>query len=278
MSIELLLHPITAAEVKRIIQHPPHAVGILGVAGAGKSALAAHLAQELLELDDIADHPAVRFISGSEGIEAVRTIKAFLSLKVPGRAAVRRIVIIEGADSLGVDAQNALLKTLEEPPADTVVILTATQRSHLLPTIISRIHAVRVLPLSKDQCHAVSEHNKEDLNKAYSLSGGNAGLFLGLLEESEQHELLAGVNLAKQFLGQSIYERLCSIDNLSKDKENLFLLIEGLEVCLHAALKVGKQQSLKKLHKKLDTTCQARGYLEHNVQSKLVLTNLATSL
>jgi DNA polymerase-3 subunit delta' len=59
----------------------------------------------------------------------------------------RIVAIIDGADSMNVSAANALLKTLEEPPGETVIIMIASNMASLLPTVVSRLRAVRFAPL-----------------------------------------------------------------------------------------------------------------------------------
>lgn len=61
-----------------------------------------------------------------------------------------KVVVIDEADYLGVEAQNALLKTLEEPPVNSVIILICTSREALLPTVISRCQVVRFRPLANE--------------------------------------------------------------------------------------------------------------------------------
>lgn len=75
---------------------------------------------------------------GSLGIELVRELKEKLSLK--GVAAGHRVAVILEAQNLTPEAQNALLKTLEDPGPKTTLILTATHRHELLPTIVSRCY------------------------------------------------------------------------------------------------------------------------------------------
>lgn len=59
----------------------------------------------------------------------------------------RRVAVIDDADYLTIESSNCLLKTLEEPPPGAVLILLATSRSRLLPTILSRTQVVRFAPL-----------------------------------------------------------------------------------------------------------------------------------
>jgi DNA polymerase III delta prime subunit len=74
---------------------------------------------------------------GSIGIDAVREIKNFLWQK-PNMSA-RRTLIIDNADLLTTEAQNALLKITEEPPASSLLILVTSDVESLLPTIVSRL-------------------------------------------------------------------------------------------------------------------------------------------
>ncbi|HVO28897.1 MAG TPA: hypothetical protein VMT81_02875 [Candidatus Paceibacterota bacterium] len=75
--------------------------------------------------------------SGSIGIDAVRDIKNFLWRKP--NASPRRTLIIDDADLLTTEAQNALLKITEEPPASSLLILITSDITGILPTIQSRL-------------------------------------------------------------------------------------------------------------------------------------------
>ena len=191
---------------------------------------------------------------------------------------MRRVVIIENSDQLGHEAQNALLKTLEEPPSDTVIILTASQQSHLLQTIRSRVRVLTVLPLQKDTCLELEGYTALDLNKAYALSGGFAGSFMALLANSSDHPLTLAVELAKAFLAKTPYERLSTVDTLAKDKEQAKSLLIGLEKCLYAALRSAKTASVNTIHTKMDVVMAAQRSIEHSVNTKLLLSALSVRL
>ncbi len=82
-------------------------------------------------------------------IDAVRNMQKFLSLQ-PFEAKTK-VVIIDGADAMRSEAQNCLLKTLEEPPAHSILILTTSNSSALLPTIRSRCQPVPFHRLKPDE-------------------------------------------------------------------------------------------------------------------------------
>ena len=81
-------------------------------------------------------------------IDQIRRLLDSLSKKPYGRG--RRIVLIADAHGMNPEAGNALLKMLEEPPANTILILTTNQTSDLLPTIVSRCQRIRFRPLPSD--------------------------------------------------------------------------------------------------------------------------------
>jgi len=79
------------------------------------------------------------------GIDQVRALQHEVNLKpYEGRW---KVAIIAGAEELSLEAANALLKTLEEPPPQVVLILTATSSEALLPTIVSRCQLITLRPL-----------------------------------------------------------------------------------------------------------------------------------
>lgn len=96
------------------------------------------------------NHPDVRVISPEkEGqsvkIADIRSLITDTGLKP--YEAVRKIYIVDQADDLTEEASGALLKTLEEPSADSTIILISESPSRLLPTIRSRCQVVKMLPL-----------------------------------------------------------------------------------------------------------------------------------
>lgn len=98
-------------------------------------------------------HPDVYTLSVPEGktlipVDSVRELLASLSDRAFSGG--KRVVLIDQADSLGPAGQNALLKTLEEPPENTVFILCVTSVNSLLPTVISRSQTVRFSPMDEE--------------------------------------------------------------------------------------------------------------------------------
>jgi DNA polymerase-3 subunit delta' len=101
-----------------------------------------------LFIEDLARARAERPTAAYLSIEQVRRVRAQLAMR-PVRGA-HKICVIEPAERLTPDAQNALLKTLEEPAGTATLILVTSNPDALLPTIRSRCQCVRFAPLADD--------------------------------------------------------------------------------------------------------------------------------
>lgn len=95
---------------------------------------------------------------GSISIKHVRALKVWAHQK-PFEAP-KKAVLIPEAQNLTLPAQHALLKTLEEPPGDTIIILTTPNASILIATIVSRCQLVTLKHSSRVQQNPASEDNK----------------------------------------------------------------------------------------------------------------------
>jgi DNA polymerase-3 subunit delta' len=105
---------------------------------------------------DAGIHPDVLFISPESGqirIEEIRAVDEILSLKAfEGRT---KVVVVDDAETMNQYAANAFLKTLEEPPSDSLIILVSSKPDRLPDTIQSRCSRINFTPLSHEACGRV---------------------------------------------------------------------------------------------------------------------------
>ncbi|MGR3637394.1 MAG: DNA polymerase III subunit delta' [Shimia sp.] len=109
-------------------------------------------------------------------VNEVREMASFLHMSAADGG--RRVVIVDSADEMNVNAANALLKMLEEPPERTTMLLISHQPSRLLSTIRSRCRELRFNPLSPEDMHAAMEqagHAADDTPALSELSAGSVG-------------------------------------------------------------------------------------------------------
>lgn len=128
-------------------------------------------------------------------VEVAQQVVANLALR-PARGR-GRVCLIDEADSLNEESANCLLKSLEEPPPGSVLILLATSTDTQLPTILSRCQVVRFKPLSSADLKLVlieqGVTDPADLERLVRLSGGCVGRALALSDKTVaefRHSLL----------------------------------------------------------------------------------------
>lgn len=280
---DLALHPLTRQQIEAYVSAPSHALLLTGPSGSGKRTLASSLVETVLELPEngFASHPYGLLIAPEAegkaiGIEAVRQLEQFLARKVPGKAEYDRAIIIENAHLLTLEAQNALLKTLEEPPAGTIVVLTVSYPQAVLPTIRSRAQAIPVTRLERlglTDYFSNKGFSKPDINQAYAISGGLPGLMYALLSEAD-HPLKVATERARQLLSQSSYQRLLSVDELAKQRALATDITFILQQMAHVSLQTATGQAAKKWQAVLSASYNTAEALAGSAQPKLALTNL----
>ena len=238
-------------------------------------------------------HPDFIFVAPQKRtiqIDQVRDLQKSLSL-TPSLS-LTKVVIINDAHCLNVQAQNCLLKTLEEPKNKAIFILISSMSDILLPTIKSRCETLKFYPLKEEEIKNTIKIPQELLG--YSL--GRPGVALDFL--ANQNNFLAFqdyLNTAKNFLTGSLLDRLLFIKNLysktkdeetkeaDKKREDCFLLLESMMWHLRKSLwqrvdDKTKENALLKTKNAIELTQEAISLLQTtNVSPRLLLENLILS-
>lgn len=131
--------------------------------------------------------PARKRLRAVITVDEVRRLRGFFGLSAAGGG--RRVVIVDSADEMNLNAANALLKVLEEPPAGAVLLLVSHQPARLLPTIRSRCRLLRLHALDPGEMAealAAAGAQPPEGSEAVALaelSGGSVGEALRLLAQ-----------------------------------------------------------------------------------------------
>lgn len=282
--MKILAHSSTDSNINNFINNPTNGLIIYGAVGSGKDTVRKYISSKLVDKSYLERYKLV-MDAKIEGIDEIRSILRELSIKTVGNDQLRRVVIIKNAQHMSHEAQNALLKTVEEPPEDTLIFIQTTEINNILPTIQSRMQRMHIKPISKDQAIKYYDNYDKDLViKAWMISMGNIGLLYGLLESDFNEPLIKNIEIAKQVLKSSVYERFLLLDKLLKDKEfDPQMLLDGMQRLLFSALEISINNNtdkniILKNTKRLQKINECKKFLSGNVQPKLVLTGLFYSL
>ncbi len=293
-----------------------HAYIFAGPAGVGKKLAAVNFAKALNCLADSGEKPCDACIScrkidasnhpdvfllkpekeGSHlGIDKVREVIKNIGLK-PYEGKVKAY-IIDDAASLTQEAQNALLKTLEEPPSDSVIIFIAESSGDLFPTIESRSQVVKFLPLKAGDIREILKTvHKLKIGRAEVLSRIANGSLASALRLNEKKFFEKRSSVLKGLVDGSFFDS--DFDGLTKSDTLVFLdtmLTWYRDILIAKA--AGKPESLLVNVDKLDIIEEEAkrydfgfldniikqiiltgSFLEQNVNPKLALSVLGASI
>ncbi len=192
---------------KKLIQNEAlgHAYIFYGPENIGKTTVAKGLANYLesgkFEISEkpLQDSKVFSPENGLIGIDQMRELKVFLSRKPI--ISKRKVVIIESANLLNDQAQNALLKSAEEPPKDSLIIITMQNPESLIPTLASRFQKIYFgEPSSKKVMAFFEKENRKDFKEAVEMFGGKVGLIFSHFESDKFREEITSI---KKYLSAS---------------------------------------------------------------------------
>ncbi len=205
----------------------PHAIIIEGDYGTGRHTLAKFLSNAAVgEQADLSNHPDITLIAPEEkkkniAVSQIRDLREEAFIK-PHKAD-KRVFVIDFADTMNTQSQNALLKVLEEPPKTVMFILIVQNKASLLDTIISRcvILSLNSPEFSKgfEFIKSISKKEDEDIANALKGSQNNIGKALEILKGNKGSvtEIAAGEYL-KAMLKADSMAMLSVMSRFEKDR------------------------------------------------------------
>ena len=276
-----------------------HAHLIAGEDGVGKGKLANILAKFILNGDldreyvDIINYSSEK---SSFGVDDVRDIMEEVYKKPFEKD--KKVIIIHEGNKLTIQAQNALLKTIEEPPKGVYIIILCESLELILDTIKSRCEIYKLKPLTKSELYEYIKikkfnYDENEIKSAIAFSEGVPGRIDRYFNDDKLRELRNNIvilikNLNKNDL-EDILQQEESFSNLKNDKEevlNIFGLfirdilinkeIENEEFIINSdkledIKELTKEMSFKKLNNMIKTIEEARRSIKSNVSWGMTL-------
>lgn len=276
-----------------------HAHLIAGEDGIGKSKLANILAKLILnkELDrEYVDIINYKINKSSFGVDDVRNIIEEVSKK-PFEGEKKVIIIHEG-NRLTIQAQNALLKTIEEPPIGVYIIILCESLELILDTIKSRCEIYKLTPLTKDELYEYIRvkgfnFNDNEIKSAIAFSEGIPGRIDRYFNDNDLKELRSKIiqlikKLSKNDI-QIVLEEEESLITLKDNKEEVLNILSGFirDILIYKEVEnnsfiingdkiqeineLTKEMSFKKLNNMIKTIEEARKNIKSNVNWGMTL-------
>ncbi len=212
----------------------PHAILIEGEFGTGRHTLARFLANTIVcdsacacgeckncRLVSSNSHPDITVISPEEkkkniAVSQIRELREEAYIKP--HSAKKRVFVIDCADTLNIQSQNALLKILEEPPETVMFILIAESKASFLDTIISRCVVLTLnspeFSVALEYIKSNTDYGEDAIKQALGSVKNNIGRALNMLKGKENSKTEA---IAKEFFEFMIKgDQLSMLETVSK--------------------------------------------------------------
>ncbi len=266
----MLIQKSVKKQLDAIVTSKPHATLLHGRFGVGLATTAQEIAAKVTPVSNIITvQPDEK---GSIKIKTIRELYAFTRSKQHEKL----VIIVDDADTMQAPAQNALLKLLEEPPEHVMFILTAHNPQILLPTILSRVQKVEIVPLSNAQTEVLLQElgindEKKRLQLQYMAMGLPAEI-TRLIQDKEYFEKRSNsIKQARDFVKNDTYKRLVTSYKVAQEREKAMSLLRDIAHILEVSL---KQKTEPRLAQFLDATISTQEKLLADGNVRVQLLNL----
>ena len=261
-----------------------HSYVFWGLEGIGKKVFAKEFAKNILCLEqkencnckscleiDSNNNPDFQLIEPIDGKVKIEQIRE-MQRKVAEKPIIsnKKVYIIDNADTMTTEAQNCLLKTLEEPPEYITIILICTNEDNLLSTIKSRCTRMHFEPISIEEIKKYVKKNypEEDISdNIINLSQGSIGKTIKLNENKNIYENIEKIFLSMQ--NKDLIEIVQMSEEIYKAKEEISSILDYMNVIL---LRLSKQNT--KYIRCIEIVEQTKKRLKANSNYDMCIDNL----
>jgi len=234
-----------------------HAYLFLGQEGTGKEYLAKEFARYILcdknSNDDCEScrklkndaHPDFIYVNGREGIKIEQVREVIERIGLSPVMSEKKVCLISKAENMGIEAANALLKTLEEPPSDSIIILTSNSEKRLPQTVISRSQIIKLNPVEEKEIFRIleQEFSREEIEGVLSLAEGSVGEAKKMLKSDDalKNKQKAISDIGTMLGSASLIDRFKIIEGYD-NKKNLKYFFEILSRSIFGSIIAGNNE------------------------------------
>ncbi len=232
-------------QIKEILQNSiqngviSHSYLFVGKQGIGKKLLAKEFSKEILNIEkeqiENNNHPDFICIEPDENSIKIEQIR-FLQGKLQEKPIIsnKKVYIINDAEKMTTEAQNCLLKTLEEPPSFVIIILIGNNENAFLSTIKSRCMILHFQPIEDEQIKQYLEKNygiTKLTQNQIDMFQGSIGKAISLKDKKEEYENIE--NIIENLTKKSLINIIKLAEPIYKAKEEIFEILDYINIILY---------------------------------------------
>jgi len=272
----------TAKTVNLFIKNPSSSLVLIAKNGSGKKTIADFIIESIKSQPVSLVHSRDLIIIGDDtekiAIDDVRASLKNLSFRAAVSEGYSRFVVIEHAERLASDSQNMILKTVEEPPENTMIILTVESKSSLLPTLLSRLTQISIGSIDAKKLKKNLEeqgYDPKDIDLALLASSNRIGATKNILSGDESK--IESLKFCKNILSLSKNEKLILANNIYKDRVRVSEIVDDLLTISKASMENASKNGSASIGSWINVVNElliAKNALIRKANAKLVLTKL----
>jgi DNA polymerase III delta prime subunit len=274
--LEPVVNPASEKVINSIIDNLPQSLLLTGDDGVGLSTISRYIAQMRKIVPIVILPEKDEKIDIEKGIISVGIIRR-LHDDTRTKSSNERIIIIDYAERMTVQAQNSFLKLLEEPGLNIHFILVSHSISKLLPTILSRVEKIEVRPITYEQSEGLLDtlEVSDKIRRSQLLfiaKGRPAELIRLSRDESYFNQKTAIVRDAREYLKGNVYQKLLIAQKYKDDRSLALELLNNSANILQLSIAANLQSEMIEL---IDNVLKAYQRIEANGNIRLCLANLS---
>ena len=269
---KVYINPRTKRALDRLVKDLPQSLVFTGPEGVGLSSAVGYVAEKLDAKPIYVLPEKDEKVDLEKGVISVDIIRRLYSMTKTIEKGTR-LIVIDYAERMGVQAQNAFLKLLEEPGKNTHFILLTHTVSKLLPTILSRVQIIEISPITEEQSDklldelAITEKTRR-AQLLFIALGLPAQLTLLTSDEQLFEDRAQIIRDARSYLQSRSYDRLRIAFAYKDSREKALLLLLDAMKMLQGSLKSGqnpeqvkKVSALLEVHERIEANGNVRTQL-----------------
>ncbi len=273
--MSLIYNPATRQLIDRISDNLPHALLLEGVEGVGLASAARDIAwHDLAAVIQSTDSDGNVDVT-TKGIIRIPQIRELI-MQTRAKLMSRRVYIIDEADKMNVQAQNAFLKLLEEPVPHVHIILTSHAPNKLLPTVLSRVQRIHMQPITTAESkQLITKHGITDprtTQQLLFLADGRPAALTRLIDNPKDlSDQAAVMSDARDFIQGAPYQRAMIAMRYASDRTKALTLLASAQAIVAFSIRSNPTPKLVATANKLS---DASEHITANGNARLQLMDL----